>query len=125
MSERFRTPPHWPAAVPPPTTPGWHTHVAAWLADTVPADRWRHNVLADEPWVLALCATATLRRQLDSLRESYRDATRVLADLLPADAYKALLDAHGAEAARLKALAAQVEVVERQLMLMPAARPRR
>jgi len=113
--QRYPTPADWPASLPAPSSPDLPAAAIRWLWDEVPADRWRHEILADQPWLLALMATATLRREINSLRASWRDMGTFGRRMDP-DTLGRILAGHKAEAARLTALKAQVELVEMELL---------
>lgn len=117
MSEyaRYPTPVDWPAGLPSPHSPDLPQAAVRWLYDAVPADRWRHDILADDPWLLALMATATLRREIDSLRASWT-SMKTISRGMDRKLLGRILDGHKQEAARLTALKAQVEMVEMELL---------
>jgi hypothetical protein len=108
----------WPADLPSPRSPDLPEAVIRWLWDAVPADRWRHEALAEEPWVLVMMATATVRRQIDDLRESWRDV-RSYAKILGSVTTGRILAAHKAEAARLAELQTHLDQVGLELLHGP------
>jgi hypothetical protein len=115
MTERYPTPSDWPTALPPPSSPDLPAAVARWLQDVLPADRWWQDAVGDDAWILALMAMASLRRQLDALRGSWRDM-HAFGQAMNRDTLGRVLAAHKTEAERLTTLMAQVARVELELL---------
>lgn len=59
-----RTPPGWPAPVPPPGTPGFVERAVGWLLDVCPPEYRGHPVLLRNPPVLAWLARRHVEAQL-------------------------------------------------------------
>jgi hypothetical protein len=123
VSEDFTAPAIWPPLLPGPHSPDLPQAALRWLDTVVPADRWRHGPLHDQPWLVATMAAVTLRRQIEALRQSYRETRELYGRLIPADRLDMLLQAHVTEAQHLEALLEQVLQVEQALFQAGGARP--
>ncbi|MFF4648377.1 hypothetical protein [Streptomyces sp. NPDC001380] len=78
-------PAHWPADVYPPGTTGWQRTAVRWLWQFVPAGYRRHDVLHEQPVLLALLAV----HEADASREAAARAAAVVRehpDVLPVPA---------------------------------------
>ncbi len=109
--------------LPGPHSPDLPKAALSWLDTVVPADRWRHGPLVDQPWLVATMAAVTIRRQIDMLRQSYRETRELYGRLIPPDRLQMLLDAHVRQAQYLEALLEQVLQVEQALFQAGGARP--
>ncbi|MEP7034248.1 MAG: hypothetical protein ABI662_08905 [Dermatophilaceae bacterium] len=105
MSSSTRTPPGWPASVPPADSPGWQGPAVAWLLDHCPSDYrgypgWRKN-----PVALAWVAVRHIDAQLEAMRQAYREVRIDLADLVSTEALTQIQSDLEAEGLRLRASA--------------------
>lgn len=108
-------PPAWPAAVPPPGTPGWTRGASAWLFDLCPHDYRAYDVLRAHPLVLARLADEHLRAGIEAARSGLATARADLRDLVPPEAVVATLTMYERESARLAAARRAVDAVGRAL----------
>ena len=105
----------WPTGVHPPGSEDFERTAVAWLLDVVPPDYRLYGVLRRYPLALASMARHHARASVTGAREGYRMARTELAEVLPAHALDAVLDAYRAEGQRLIATATAVDLVARAL----------
>ena len=124
---RPNLPPGWPTGVLPPGTDGWEETAIRWLWRLVPADYQQHQLLRDEPRVLARLARQTVESQLSAMRSGYRTMRADMADLLEPRRIEDAMQLYAWEGSRLRELAQQVHLVEEALVRgvrwRPAPRP--
>ena len=108
-------PAEWPTGVHPPGSEDFERTAVAWLLDVVPPDYRLYGVLRRYPLALAAMARHHARACVTGAREGYRIARTELAEVLPAHALEAVLDAYRAEGRRLVATATAVDLVARAL----------
>lgn len=104
----------WPSGVPTPGSLAWPDAAVRWLYDHVPANRWRHRHLEQNPWLLCVTATVVVRAELEALRAQYR-LTASWTTLMPARTHRALLAATAAQGKQAAVLLEEVLALEEAL----------
>lgn len=99
------TPPGWPAAVPPPESPGWQVPAVSWLLDHCPPDYRAYAGWRRHPIALAWVARRHIDAQLVAMRQAYRDVRVELGDHVGPEGLQQVMADLEAEGVRL--LAAQ------------------
>lgn len=107
-----RVPPSWPAQVLPPGTEGWQESAVRWLWDLVPAPYREHQLLHQQPALLARLARQTVEAQLHAMRGGYRTVRTDLKDVVEPQVIEGAVDLYAIEGTRLRELAKQTSLVE-------------
>jgi hypothetical protein len=89
----------WPTDLIPAGVPGWEIKASAWLLDRCPSEFRTYEIFRTHPAALGYVARFQLERQVDAIRDAYRNA-RTTAQLAP-EALTELLNALEHEGARL------------------------
>ncbi|HET7305721.1 MAG TPA: hypothetical protein VFJ12_14355 [Segeticoccus sp.] len=108
-------PPGWPAAVPPPDSPGWQRAALEWLLDQCPADYRGYAGWRRHPVALAWVAARHVDAQLQAMRQAYRDCRAELHEQLSPRAMTEVLANLEAEGLRLRAAARSAAMIHEAL----------
>jgi hypothetical protein len=115
MTDQARTPPGWPAVVPPPGVPDWEQAASEWLLDQCPADFRAYPVLRRHPVALAWLAGRQVEGARQALARALGQARAELGEALAPGVLEQVLQTLEREQARLLATARGVHLIEQAL----------
>ena len=122
-------PPGWPDTLPPPPTDDWEQAATRWLRTLAPAHWAEYPVYHSSSWLLARALRYDIEAQLAGLRESWRMVRVETTERVGPEVVEEYLEMHQAEATRLKALKAELWLIEQALAgtrwLPPRTTPKR